>query len=339
MAREQGGPNLEAPLENFQGGIYEINLPQEYGEKESGKVRDTWVIDGLRFEVTTDRLSAFNHRVCTVPGRGQLLVAFTQFWADETSGVIQNDIIASPHPNILVRQHMQDRIPAEVILRDYMAESSTETSVFRQYMDYGRRNIYGIDFPEGLGANEKFPMGTIITPTTKTSDDEEMDDDTTRHFVDGQLGDGVWDATKDKALKVFKKGKSIYESFGIIPADTKLEFALHEGEVVLIDEILTPDSSRLWLSGSYGTRFAQGLSPINFDKEIIRREMARLGYKKGEPIPKIDTILKSRTLEAYQEPYQMVTGKSLPIQDTDQDSVTQALIGAIHLYAPSFQGK
>ena len=140
-------------------------------------------------------------------------------------------------------------------------------------------------------------------------------------------------------MKVFKKGKSIYESFGIIPADTKLEFALHEGEVVLIDEILTPDSSRLWLSGSYPSLFEQGKPPINFDKEIIRREMVRLGYKKGEPIPKIDTILKSRTLEAYQEPYQMVTGKSLPIQDTDQSSVIQALIGAIHLYAPSFQGK
>lgn len=332
MTHEGQSPQFDAPRENFEGGLVHVDMPA-LGIPERGKVRDSWKINKgsreLRAMVTTDRLSAYDQVVAAVPGKGQVLNLLSQFWFDKTKDIIPNHMLAVPHPNVLIAKQAEAVLPVELVVRGYMAQSSTDTSIYRNYMG-GRRTIYGIDFPEGLQANQEFPMGAIITPTTKADKgehDEELTDEAAREIVDGKLGEGTWNKARHAAIALFERGRAISSESGLILVDTKYEMGIdEEGNLILIDELHTPDSSRYWLEETYEERMSEGKNPDSFDKEIARRWLADNGFRGNGPIPRIDRSVLDRMSEAYAIPYQMLTGTQLPPRSSTpiEDSIREA---------------
>lgn len=310
----------DTPRENFARGLLQVDIPG-YGDPIRGKVRDNWVIDQAdpeyRVMVTTDRQSAFDSIVCTIPGKGQVLNLLSAYWFAQTKDIIANHMIHVPHPNVLLAHQAKSKLLVEVVLRRYMARSSTATSIYYNYADLGRREIYGLNFPEGLKPNEEFPMGTIITPTTKadTGHDAELTDNQAAEMVDGKLGDGIWSQAKTAALAIFERARLDCLDKGLILVDTKYEFGLdRHGQLILIDEIHTPDSSRFWLVESYLDRFNHGKTPETFDKEILRRWLADQGFKGEGRVPVVNPKIIDQMAQAYVIPFRMITGKDLPYQ-------------------------
>lgn len=329
----------EAPRENFSKGLYRVEIP-ELGEPIEGKVRDSWIFKDehgkyRRVLVTTDRQSAFDSIICTVPGKGQVLNLISAFWFENTKDIVPNHMIAVPHPNVLIAKQAVAILPVEVVVRRYMAKSSTSTSIYHNYAERGRRKIYGIKFQDGLKANQEFPMGTIITPTTKSSSghDEELTDEEASEIAGNKLGPGIWAQARTAAVQLFEKASAVSLWNGLILVDTKYEFGMDEdGKLMLIDEVHTPDSSRFWLAETYQQKFSKGETPDTFDKEILRRWLAEKGFKGEGPIPKVDPKIISQMSEAYEVPYRMITGNKLPSQS---GNVAEQVRGAVMQYINS----
>ncbi len=256
--------------------LKETNLPLP--NKTSGKVRDWYDLpNGKRLIVTTDRLSAFDILLASVPYKGQVLNQLSAWWFDQTKDIIPNHMASLPDPNAVV-VNVAEPFLVEVIVRGYIT-GVTSTALWYRY-SLGERNIYGYDFPEGLQKNAALPE-PIITPTTKgsaTGHDERL---TCAEVVEkGWLDKKTWDQVQTAALAIFKRGQEVARRTGIILVDTKYEFGrAADGRVVLIDEIHTPDSSRFWKADTYEERFAAGQDPENFDKEFIRIAYAEKGYR------------------------------------------------------------
>jgi phosphoribosylaminoimidazole-succinocarboxamide synthase len=326
------------PPENFSHGLLEAVIP-ELGEPVKGKVRDSWVItqDGerQRVMVTTDRQSAFDRVVCTVPGKGQVLNLLSAYWFEETADIIPSHVIAVPHPNVTIAKEAKNTLPVEVIIRGYLAKSSTDTSLYRNYFDSENkeRRVYGIQFPEGLTANQKLPDGPVITPTTKAEQgehDQMLTDEQAAERVDTLLGDGVWEQVKHATHLLFTRASVLSKERGLILADTKYEFGVDaDGQLMIIDEMHTPDSSRFWLADTYEERLAAKDDPDSFDKEILRRWLAEQGFKGNGAIPVIDPEIIAKMAEAYTVPYAMLAGQELPaqVQESIQDSVRAYRLG------------
>ena len=257
-------------------------LPNHY----RGKVRDNYDLpDGRRIIIATDRLSAFDRAIAAIPFKGQVLTQIARFWFDQTADLCPNHVIGYPDPNVLVCRRL-DILPVEVVVRDYLA-GTTATSVWSMYRA-GRRDIYGLRFPDGLRENEKLPQ-TIITPTTKARDGEHDEPITPAEIVErGLLTTAQWHEVSAKALALFARGRDIAAERGLILVDTKYEFGLdRDGRIVLADEIHTPDSSRYWFAASYPERFAAGEPPESFDKDFLRRWVAARVDPYRDPIPPI----------------------------------------------------
>ena len=283
-----------------------VDIP-ELGEKTQGKVRDIYKRDNQLILITTDRLSAFDRVLGTVPYKGQVLNQLSAFWFEQTADVIGSHIIDLPDPNVTVA-HQCEALPVEVIVRGYIT-GVTKTALWYRY-DLGEREIYGHQFPDGLQKNQPLPE-PIITPTTKggpTGHDERL---TCDEVVEkGLLDAPTWDKVQAAALEIFRRGQEIAAKAGLILVDTKYEFGrLPSGEVVLIDEVHTPDSSRFWKADSYEERLAAGEEPENFDKEFIRLWYAERGYRGDGKPPEWDTELAVNASMRYQQVYEMLTGK------------------------------
>jgi len=294
----------------------ESNLPLP--GRETGKVRDWYSLpDGRRLLITTDRLSAFDRILASVPYKGQVLNQLAAWWFDQTADVIPNHKLSVPDPNALVAIEVQP-IPVEVVVRGYITGVTTTALWYRYAL--GERNIYGHIFPEGLQKNDRL-VTPIITPTTKggpTGHDERL---TNMEVVSkGLLSAKVWDELQTAALTIFKRGQEVAEKAGLILVDTKYEFGLtKEGKLLLIDEVHTPDSSRFWLGDTYAERIVSGLEPENFDKEFVRLEYANQGYRGDGTPPTVDQSLWVSASQRYITIYEMLTGQtfepgSYPVQ-------------------------
>lgn len=319
----QGFPT---PAENFRGGLLQVEIP-ELREPIRGKVRDCWVVDSTRVIVTTDRQSAFDRQICTVPGKGAVLNEMSAYWFSVTDDIVPNHLIDVPHPNVTIAQEAAATIPAEVVVRRFIAASTTETSIYRQYFDKGRRNIYGIDFPKGLKPNQELPMGPIVTPTTKSAGhDEELTDEQARYLVDSKFKNGTWDAVKKAALAVYNRSFKISLKSGLIMADTKYEFGIDErDELMIIDEMNTPDSSRFWLESSYEDRLRAGENPSSFDKDVLRRWLASHGFRGDGPVPVIDPEVRAQMRTAYLLPYTMIVRNHDEIKESTSEEIREAV--------------
>lgn len=288
-----------------------------------GKVRDIYILPGKRILVTTDRLSAFDRVLGAVPYKGQVLTQLSQFWFNQIK-VVSNHLIDVPDPNVTVA-HECSALPVEVIVRGYIT-GVTSTALWYRY-SLGERSIYGYTFPDGLLKNEKLPT-PIITPTTKggaTGHDERL---TVREVTDkGILPVDLWDKVQKAALAVFRQGQEIAAAGGLILVDTKYEFGLMPtGELALIDEVHTPDSSRFWRADSYDERLRAGEEPDNFDKEFVRLWYAERGYRGDGQPPPWDAGLAAMAGERYIAVYEMLTGKTFePAAYPAQERVSRAV--------------
>jgi phosphoribosylaminoimidazole-succinocarboxamide synthase len=282
-----------------------LNLPG----RTSGKVRDWYDLpNGERLIITTDRLSAFDVILARVPYKGQVLNQLSAWWFEQTKDIIPNHLVSMPDPNASIVQ-VANPLMVEVIVRGYIT-GVTSTALWYRY-SLGEREIYGYTFPNGLQKNAELPE-PIITPTTKggaTGHDERL---TCAEVVEkGLLDAKTWDQVQTAALAIFKRGQEVARKAGLILVDTKYEFGLaSDGSVVLIDEVHTPDSSRFWKADSYAERFAAGEDPENFDKEFVRLEYAKQGYRGDGEIPIMPNELWAAASERYITIYELLTGKT-----------------------------
>ncbi|MCJ7435445.1 MAG: phosphoribosylaminoimidazolesuccinocarboxamide synthase [Anaerolineales bacterium] len=282
------------------------NLPLQ--GKTTGKVRDWYDLSGgKRLIITTDRLSVFDIVLAQVPYKGQVLNQLSAWWFEQTQDIIPNHLISVPDPNASIVR-VADPMLVEVIARGYIT-GVTSTALWYRY-SLGEREIYGYTFPDRLQKNAVLPE-PIITPTTKggaTGHDERL---TCAEVVEkGLLNKKTWDQVQAAALAIFKRGQEVARKAGLILVDTKYEFGLAEdGSVVLIDEVHTPDSSRFWKADTYAARFVAGEDPENFDKEFVRLEYAKQGYRGDGTPPVMPAALWAAASERYITIYELLTGK------------------------------
>ena len=298
--------------------IKTVNLAG-FGKKIQGKVRDCYIVGDKRILIATDRISAFDRVLGLIPHKGQVLNLLSKFWFDQTSNVVENHMISVPHPNVMIAKNAK-LIPIEMVVRGYIT-GVTGTSIWGSY-EKGERLIYGIKFPDGLVKNDKLPT-PVITPTTKAESghDERL---TREEIIKKKVApEEIYKQVENAALGLFKKGTEVCSKAGIILVDTKYEFGILDGRVILIDEIHTPDSSRFWVKKTYSERLKKGLEPENFDKEFMRLWYAKKGYTgDGEP-PKMTRDFVNQISERYIAIYERLSGKKFK---PDKTKITASLI-------------
>jgi len=292
-----------------------------YNKLHTGKVRDTYEKDGKRIIVTTDRQSAFDRVLAAIPFKGGVLNQCAAFWFDKTKDIVPNHLIATPDPNVAVVKNVKI-YPVEVIVRGYIT-GTTSTSAWVNYNN-GERNFCGVQLPEGLKKNQKFEK-PIITPTTKpeTGHDEKISRE--EIIAQGLVSEEEWDKIAEYALAVFKRGQELAAEKGFILVDTKYEFGKdEEGNIILADEVHTPDSSRYWIASTYQEKFDAGQEPENFDKEFLR-----LWFKENcDPyndteLPAAPNELVEELSFRYIDIYEKLTGNTF---DYNKDKDIQARI-------------
>ncbi len=283
-------------------------LPNHY----RGKVRENYDLpDGRRILITTDRLSAFDRILTALPFKGQVLTQTARFWFEATRDLCANHVLDYPDPNVVVAKRLTI-MPVEVVVRDYMA-GTTGTSIWSMYRK-GRRTMYGHQFPEGLRENQRL-AAPIITPTTKAFDaghDEEL----TAAEIVGQklLTAAQWDEVSGKALALFARGQAMAAERGLILVDTKYEFGFDaDGNILLADEIHTPDSSRYWFAASYPERFAAGEKPESFDKDFVRSWVTARCDPYTQDVPEIPAEVVLQAARVYIEAGETIMGKPFDV--------------------------
>ena len=293
-------------------------LPNHY----RGKVRDNYDLpDGRRIIIATDRLSAFDRILTAIPCKGQVLTQIARFWFDNTRDICPNHVIDYPDPNVVVCRRL-DILPVEIVVRDYLT-GTTGTSIWPMYRA-GRREFYGIRFPDGLRENQRLPA-TIITPTTKAVEGEHDEPVTTDQIVGrGLLTQEQWQKVSELALALFARGRTIAADRGLILVDTKYEFGLdQDGGIILADEIHTPDSSRYWIGDTYERRFADGDPPDTLDKDYLRRWVSARCDPYHDPIPEIPSEVILETARIYIDAYEIITGKTFEPPSADIPILTR----------------
>lgn len=293
-----------------------------YGKKYSGKVRDYYVTDGVRILITTDRQSAFDVNLGFIPYKGSVLNRLSAFWFTKTAHIVPNHLIAVPDPNVMIARDCRP-IPVEMVVRGYIS-GVTKTSIWYSY-ERGERLIYGLRFPEGLRKNQRLPE-PVITPTTHGGGKGGHDERLTREEIirRGIVPEKLYRQMERSAISLFKFGSKWAKRHGLILVDTKYEFGLYKGKLLLMDEVHTPDSSRFWKADSYETRFKKGLEPENFDKEFLRLWYVNHGYRgDGEP-PAMPESLAVALSKRYQDVYEKLTGTrfSVPAYPAETRVVT-----------------
>ncbi|MDR0304337.1 MAG: phosphoribosylaminoimidazolesuccinocarboxamide synthase [Chitinispirillales bacterium] len=239
-----------------------LDLPN----RKAGKVRDQFDLGDKLLLVTTDRQSAFDRILAQVPFKGQVLNQVSAWWFEQTKDIVKNHVISIPDPNATLAEKCKV-FPIEFVMRGYLT-GSTSTSAWTQYKD-GKRNICGNILPDGMVKNQKFKEN-ILTPTTK--DDTHDENISAQEIVEkGIISAEKWEKLSKIVFALFERGQEIAAKHGLILVDTKYELGENSnGEIVLIDEIHTPDSSRYWMADSYEERFSQNKDPENIDKEFLR---------------------------------------------------------------------
>lgn len=270
------------------------------GDKIKGKVRDIYPQEGKRILITTDRVSAFDQILSLIPYKGQVLNQLSAWWFEQTQDIVANHMLSVPDPNVMVGREAQ-ALPVEVVVRGYIT-GVTSTSLWTLYAN-GERVPYGIALPDGLSKNDALPE-PIITPTTKAEHGHDERITSEEIVASGLIDADIWREIQQKAIEVFKRGQSIADKAGLILVDTKYEFGLIDGEVTLIDEIHTPDSSRYWTKASYETG-----NPENYSKEFLREWFKAQDYTGDGIAPTMPDDFIAQVAERYISVYEMLTGQ------------------------------
>ncbi|NLG19409.1 MAG: phosphoribosylaminoimidazolesuccinocarboxamide synthase [Fibrobacter sp.] len=270
-----------------------------------GKVRDTYDLGNALMLITTDRQSAFDRILSNIPFKGQVLNEVSNFWFENTNHIVRNHVISVPDPNVTIAVKCKV-FPVEFIVRGYLT-GSTDTSAWTLYSK-GARNICGYVLPEGMVKNQKFEK-PILTPTTKS---EEHDESISAEEIvsRGIIDENTWEKLEMIVFALFDFGSRLAARNGLILVDTKYELGIDtEGNIVLIDEIHTPDSSRYWIESTYQERLAKGEEPENIDKEFLRLWFRKnCDPYKDKVLPKAPDDLVIELSSRYIQLYEKITG-------------------------------
>lgn len=278
------------------------------GRKYEGKVRDNYSTeDGRRFIVVTDRISAFDRVLGTLPFKGQVLNSLAAWWFRETANLVPNHVLEVPDPNVMVGVECTP-LPVEMVVRAYLT-GVTSTSIYTHYAR-GERTFCGHRLPDGLRKHEKLPA-PILTPSTKAEKGgHDISASRDEILAMGQVSARDFDAAAEMAMTLFAHGQKVCADRGLILVDTKYEFGkTKDGRIVVIDEIHTPDSSRYWYAHTYAGRFEAGQDPESFDKEYVRRFLAAQGFVGDGPIPPIPDEVRIEASRRYIEACDQIRGE------------------------------
>ncbi len=283
-----------------------------------GKVRDVYDIDDLLVMVATDRISAFDVVLPKgIPFKGQVLNQIAEYFLDATSDIVPNWKVAVPDPMATVGKKCQP-LKIEMIVRGYLTGSA-----WREYQN-GAREICGVAIPERMRENQKFEH-PILTPTTKA--DEGHDENISREEIiaRGIVPEDVYEQVERYALALFGRGQQMAAERGLILVDTKYEFGLLDGKVILIDEIHTPDSSRYFYADGYEERFEKGEPQRQLSKEFVRQWLISNGFmgKEGQEVPEMTDEYCQEVSQRYIELYEHITGKKF--QPADESALEQRI--------------
>ncbi len=304
--------------------LLETDLPLP--NKQSGKVRDIYLLDGRRVLVTTDRVSAFDRVLGAIPFKGQVLNQLSLWWFRQTEDIVRNHVLEAPDPNVTIAREAQ-ALPVEIIVRGYIT-GVTSTSLWTLYAQ-GERRPYGIPLPEGLQKNDPLPQ-PIITPTTKAEGGAHDERLTRDEIIScGLVAEDLYRQIEEAAIAIFKRGQEVARAAGLILVDTKYEFGLIDGELVLIDEIHTPDSSRYWIADSY----QRDSEPQSFDKEYLRKWFKAQGYTGEGTPPAMPAEFVAEVAERYITAYEKLTGETFV--PGEQPAAPRIAAALAHLTATS----
>jgi len=286
--------------------IDEVTL-QGFGPRTQGKTRDIYHLDhDHRVLIATDRLSAFDRILGTVPLKGQVLSQLSVWWFERCADIVPHHLVAHPDPNVMIAREATP-LPIEVVVRGYIT-GVTQTSLWTRYSQ-GDPTPYGLTLPPGLEKNNPLPT-PVITPTTKGDQghhDERLtrDELLARKLVEPDL----YEQVEDVALRLFARGQKLAQRAGLLLVDTKYEFGLVDGALTLIDEIHTPDSSRYWLAESYERA---PKTPEHYDKEWIRLWFAAQGFRGDGAPPPLPEDAALQLAERYVQVFERLTQTPLP---------------------------
>lgn len=279
-----------------------------------GKVRDVYTInDDLMVMVATDRISAFDVILPEgIPYKGQVLNQIAAYFLDASADIVPNWKLAVPDPMATVGLKAEGA-PVEMIIRGYLTGSA-----WREYKN-GCRELCGVKLPDGMRENEKFPE-PIITPTTKAAEGHDENISREEIIKQGLVSEEHYKVMEDYTRKLFALGTKMASEKGLILVDTKYEFGIRNGKVILIDEIHTPDSSRYFYADGYQERFEKGEEQRQLSKEFVRQWLIEHGFmgKEGQKVPEMSPEFIHSVSERYIELYEHVTGqKFVKANETD----------------------
>jgi phosphoribosylaminoimidazole-succinocarboxamide synthase len=278
------------------------------GTKYTGKVRDCYITaDKRRVIVVTDRISAFDRNLGVLPLKGQILNKIATWWFERTKELVPNHVLETPDPNVTIAKECTP-LPVEMVMRSYLT-GTTSTSIWIHY-ERGEREFCGHRLPDGLRCHQMLPE-PILTPSTKAPQGGH-DVSASREEILKMTGmpQEDFDRAAELSRILFQEGQRVSAERGLILVDTKYEFGkTAEGEIVVIDEIHTPDSSRYWFKETYEERLSAAEAPESFDKEYLRRFLAKQGFMGDGPIPHIPDEIRVEATLRYQKAIEQLMGE------------------------------
>ena len=286
-----------------------------------GKVRDVVDAGDRLVMVTTDRISAFDRPLGSIDGKGEVLNQLALYWFEETADIVENHIIESLGPRS-VAVNKAEMVPVEVVVRGYLTGSA-----WKAYASGS--SVPGLDLLPGMRAHQKL-AAPRITPTTKAAvgdHDEPIDRDgiLARKLCPPEL----WAKIEKTALALFARGTELLAERGLVLVDTKYEFGLYEGRLILCDEVHTPDCSRFWFADDYDAALAEGREPRKLDKEYLRSWLMSQGFTGSGSVPTIPPEVFSETRSRYVEAFERITGRAFEFSGVSAEAETRRILSSL----------
>ena len=278
---------------------FSVNLSDD---SYSGKVRENYYIDDKIVMITTDRVSAFDRILGTIPFKGEVLTQLAKFWFEKTKHIVPNHYLSNPDPQVLLTLKAKP-LPVEIIIRGYITGS-----LWRDYSK-GINDQYGFKIPDDMVKDQKFNK-PIITPTTKAEYGEHDEAISREGIISSLVDKSIYEKAEEYAMKLYLEGQEWANKRGLILVDTKYEFGMVGDKLYVIDEIHTPDSSRYWVKDQYQDRFKAGESQLMLDKENIRQWLIEKGFSGEGTPPELSDEIRILLSEKYMELYKVLTGDS-----------------------------
>lgn len=284
-----------------------------FGEPYRGKVREVYELGADKLGiVVTDRISAFDHIMKqAIPYKGQILNSLAAFSFNKVDDLVTTHIIDVPHPNVTIARKCKP-VPIEVVIRACLTGHA-----WRVYKS-GGRTLCGVTLPEGMVENQRFEE-PILTPATKAKEGHDEDISEKEILNRSIVDESVWKEIRKKAFQVFRRGQEVAREQGLILVDTKYEFGLHNGEVVLIDEVHTADSSRYFYAEGYEERLKQGKKQKQLSKEFLREWLMDHEFQglEGQTLPDLPDAFRWEVYERYAELFNQLTGDAFVPTSTE----------------------